>query len=653
MKNRLLQIPIFFVLFLLVITGCEKIDPEPEYNIVSSGKQILSFNIVTPAVSGVIDTINKTITITVPGGTDVTDLETNITLAEDYTISPASGEQVNLTNPVVYTVASPESQTVSWTVMISFSAYLITDDISENTTWLASEEYLVQGDVTVVDNAVLTIEPGTVIQFANGASLSVGYSSGAQLVANGTVDNPIIFTSAADAPTAGAWEGLFFYNNTLSNTVLNFCEINYAGSNEAYGALNVLNCDITVTNSEIDESGSYGIFSTYDNNKGGFVAFNNNSISNTADYSIVIDAQKLSTIGTGNTFTNTKEVSITGDYESTTPQIWKKLEVDYVIEYDIDIDGDLTIEAGSVFKCAAGVQIHIGYYANTTFIADGASAETPVVFTSVASAPTAGAWNGIRFWGYTLNNTKMNFCTIDYAGADDYYGAVYLNDCSVIFTNNTLSNSAGKGLVLDPESGFTSFHDNTINTCADHLISISTEYLPDLGVPNTLTAAVGKGILVEGSVIYNNPVVWKKQSVDFYISGGENDIDGVVTIEAGTTFRFITDAYFWFGYYENTKITAVGSSTDKITFTSASASPVEGSWKGFVFDAYVQSNSSLDYCDFFYTGLEEVPALYTYTTFNVSNTTINEYGSDYPAVYGADTTPPTGSGNNFTWHEDL
>lgn len=497
---------------------------------------------------------------------------------------------------------------------------------------------------------MLTIQPGTVIKFDAGASISIGYSNNATFIAIGTAANPIIFTSSALAPAAGAWEGLFFYGSTLSNSSLAYCNIQYAGSNSSYGAINLYGCDLAINNCNISNSGSYGIFTSYSNTKGGFVSFANNTINTTAKFGIDINAQKLSSIGTGNTFTNIKGIRIEGDYNSNTAQTWKNLGVPYIIDQEVDIDGNLTIEPGTTFKFEAYGWIAVGYYASTTFIADGTSV-APITFTSNAASPAAGAWRSISFYGYTQTNSKMNYCIVDYAGSNSSYGAVNMqNTSSIIFTNNIIRNSNSYGIFMEYDAGFQTFTNNTINSCVNHLIVISTKHLPNLGTGNTLTPATLKGIQVSGDVLYTIPVIWRKQTADFYITGGENDIDGDITIEAGSNFRFVTDAFFWIGAYTTTKFTAAGTSaSNKITFTSAASSPVAGAWRGLIFDSYTQSNSSLAYCAFQYTGMLSKPAIYTKVSFPVNNTTILNYSSTNAAEYMNGISIPGGSGNNFNW----
>lgn len=637
---------------LLIISGCEKEESDPAPQLVSEGKEIVWFKIVNPAVTAVLDTTNKRINITVPDATALTALATDISLAPGHTISPASGTPQNFSNPVTYTVTRPNNSTTVWTVNVSTSNIAVTGDITQSVTWLSGRTYTINSEIEVIGNSVLTIEPGTIIKFGSNGSLSVGYGSAATVLATGTATNPIIFTSSAALPAAGAWEGLTFYSNTMSNTVLEYCQILYAGSNTNQGAVSLYGCDITMNNCIINNSGSFGVYAYYSEPKGGFMAFQNNTISNTAKYAIEINAQKIAALGSGNTFTNSKGVHITGDYENAEPQTWRNLGVPYFITDEVEIDGSLTIAPGTVFKFETNGYLSIAYSESTTFIADGGSAATPITFTSAASSANAGAWRGIIIYDNIQTNSKFNFCVIEYAGqSPTNMGAILMGGTSSIhFTNNILRYSAGYGINLAWDAGFQSFSNNTISNCANHVITIGHKHLPDLGTPNAFTNAANKGIEVYSDGRYDNPVTWKKQTADFYVKGGEIEIDGMVTIEPGTKFLFATDTYYYFGYTLNTVINAVGTSTNKITFTTASASPAPGTWRGLYFDDYVQTNSVLDYCQIQYTGMYSQPAIYTNSGFTVRNSTISSHSGTNPARYRTGSTAPTGTGNNFTWY---
>lgn len=81
--------------------------------------------------------------------------------------------------------------------------------LTANETWTSNNIYILDGRVVVNEGVTLTIEPGTVIkaeggQGANASALIV--DRGGKLMANGTAENPIIFTSVDDQIAAGEKE---------------------------------------------------------------------------------------------------------------------------------------------------------------------------------------------------------------------------------------------------------------------------------------------------------------------------------------------------------------------------------------------------------------------------------------------------------------
>ena len=70
----------------------------------------------------------------------------------------------------------------------------VSGTITSNTTWTANNRYVLSDFVGVVEPAVLTIEPGTVIYGGNGRA-TLFIQRGAKIMADGTARRPIIFTS--------------------------------------------------------------------------------------------------------------------------------------------------------------------------------------------------------------------------------------------------------------------------------------------------------------------------------------------------------------------------------------------------------------------------------------------------------------------------
>ncbi len=85
----------------------------------------------------------------------------------------------------------------------------IVDPITVNTTWTAGNTYALGGQIYVKNNATLTIEPGVVIA-SNIAGAGLFITKGAKLIAEGTANSPIVFTSGNSIGNRarGNWGGV-------------------------------------------------------------------------------------------------------------------------------------------------------------------------------------------------------------------------------------------------------------------------------------------------------------------------------------------------------------------------------------------------------------------------------------------------------------
>jgi hypothetical protein len=110
--------------------------------------------------------------------------------------------------------------------------------IRSNTTWTSNNVYLLQGVVYVDSLVTLTIEPGTIIRGdANTANSSLIVTRGGRINAEGTVCNPIVFTSskAIGARAPGDWGGIVLLGQARNNQGTNILIEGFAANNiEAY-----------------------------------------------------------------------------------------------------------------------------------------------------------------------------------------------------------------------------------------------------------------------------------------------------------------------------------------------------------------------------------------------------------------------------------
>jgi hypothetical protein len=116
---------------------------------------------------------------------------------------------------------------------------LITGTIDRSIT-LRKGVYTLQGYVYVNNNAVLTIEPGTIIKSAESAGGEKGaliIERGSKLIAEGTPNEPIVFTSAK-APgnrAPGDWGGIILLGKAPTNRPTSPAPIIEGGVNRPYG----------------------------------------------------------------------------------------------------------------------------------------------------------------------------------------------------------------------------------------------------------------------------------------------------------------------------------------------------------------------------------------------------------------------------------
>lgn len=116
---------------------------------------------------------------------------------------------------------------------------VITESISTATTWLEGKVYYIDGPISVTNGSTLTIQPGAIVKF--GAEASLNIEDGATIIANGSADKPIYFTSIRDTvggdsitndavagPTRGDWHQIWIHNGSNSNK-LAYCHFRYGG----------------------------------------------------------------------------------------------------------------------------------------------------------------------------------------------------------------------------------------------------------------------------------------------------------------------------------------------------------------------------------------------------------------------------------------
>jgi hypothetical protein len=152
--------------------------------------------------------------------------------------------------------------TIGLTTTIDAKKELVIDGgvVKDMTLRKFSFPYTIEDWSGVGDGAMLTIEPGVRIEFARAYAFSMGMYDAGGMIANGTAEDPIVFTSVSENPAPDDWEHIYFGPLTLEGTTMNHCIVEYGGFNHSVGSIYIDNTNVPViSNCTVRNSGSYGI----------------------------------------------------------------------------------------------------------------------------------------------------------------------------------------------------------------------------------------------------------------------------------------------------------------------------------------------------------------------------------------------------------
>jgi hypothetical protein len=196
-------------------TGNDTLNPpaNPAAASVSPTVIRITFDAVSGATSYEVERVQGT-----QGGTFAQIGTTPSTQYDDDTVDPSTtyryrvravknGQAGTYTNEILVTSSNPGNVDV-------------TADLAANTTWTRDNVYTLKGFIHVLSGATLTIEAGTKIQGDfNTLGSSLFVLKGARIMAVGTADQPIVFTSsrAPGSRQPGDWGGLIIVGKAPVN----------------------------------------------------------------------------------------------------------------------------------------------------------------------------------------------------------------------------------------------------------------------------------------------------------------------------------------------------------------------------------------------------------------------------------------------------
>ncbi|MFH1526795.1 MAG: right-handed parallel beta-helix repeat-containing protein, partial [Bacteroidota bacterium] len=513
--------------------------------------------------------------------------------------------------------------------------------------------YMLLGSITIPQNITLTIEKGIVIKgyYYHHRILVEG-----KLVADGTVDDKIVFTSYRDDnfgnpedtnkdgtqtnPTAGNWGGIIFKQGSSSESILDYCVIQYGQYYDYkypyYGQVNIINCNPTISNCQISNV-DIGIIS----GSSAQPVIENNIISNTNSAPIAISVTSQPTFS-GNTYSNNNftALGIIGEEINLDADINRRViagydNITYILlgQLKIGSNSKLDIEAGVVIKGRDG---NAALKIEGALRAVGDVQNGDIVFTShkddnrgnpndtngdgVSSNPSHSDWGGILFAPTSDDQySLLDNCQIYYAGywLDNVRGGLNYIDASPA-CKNTVVSDCYYGITVDGSSD-PQFDNIVIQNCNQDPISLSLISNPTLN--NISFIANGtSGIKILEETLSSNARLLKRSvagitNVAYIVRNLTISSSAVLTIDPGVVVKF--PEYYNNNIVVNGALIANGLPTEKIVFTSLSddsrggdtnndanqTTPSKGNWDAIIFqNTSVDSLNSIKHAEIRYGG---------------------------------------------------
>ena len=499
----------------------------------------------------------------------------------------------------------------------------LSSDITKDTIFKFGT-YIIDGTIRV-RKAVVTIEPGVIFKFTNGSAFDVAYWGGEEgtIIANGTKDKPILFTSDNTNPDKGSWDGFNFFKGTV-NTVFNECIFEYGGGDDYHGMIYIKESKVAFTNCTFRHSASTALKLE---NDGYFAEFDGNTLSDIESYPISVYADQVHSINGINEYETDLGIHISNDqdFDKKGEFTWTNQGVPYYQEGTIRFGSEgagsiLRIQEGTVIRFMEDATWDVAYWGTkyATIIAEGTS-KNHIVFTSASTSPEAGDWGGLILYKGTINSS-FDYCEFEYGGNDSYYdGMLNIKEAKVGVNNCMFKNSKSIAITAKEEALFSSFSGNHFGKNGSFAISILPNYVHTIAGDNVFE---DMGILIsdDGNLDIKGAYTWTDQGAPYVVEGsiriGAKAPGVQLTIQEGVTVKFYEDADLEVAYWgdHHASLIAEGTSEAPIVFTSASPSPSAGDWGGIKFYKG-SSNCVIDNCHINYGG----DSYSTYGTLELTN----------------------------------
>lgn len=450
-------------------------------------------------------------------------------------------------------------------------------NITTSQTWTAAgSPYIITGNRTILDGAVLTVEAGVDVRFNATTSLTVGSTSAGGLIVNGTAENPVLFTANSDTPTPGFWNYLRTVSSSTGNVSCSHAIFEYGGSTN--GLVDVNGGNPQFADCTFRLSQNYGL---YHSGTTVSATIQDCAFQNNGSYPLYWNSNQVQNILAGNSFSgNIPDRILLRSVNITTGSTWLNPGIPLEPENDLIVRSNgadpLVLSPGIQLLFRSGKALFVGY---TTPTADASISATGVTFGAVN--PGSG-WNGIDFQA-AIQPSSLTGCTIRDVSATPL-GAVYAHNNQALTISGCLfTTNNNYGLYCGNGANFTL--SGSTFTANANTVSLAAMEMEGLLEDNQYAGNTENRIICRGGAL-NESATWTTQPVPILVTTnitGYSSTPPVIIIPYGTILEFAGGISFTLGYTSSSSYGAVLQATG-VTFRGEQSTA--GYWTGLIFNRF-------------------------------------------------------------------
>ena len=595
------------------------------------------------------------------------------------------------------TVSDPSGNTNATEVTLvgNTNPVIVSGVISADTVWKdiyadpSMPDYLATGNVTAA--AELTVAPGVVVHFNEDVVFTI-QENGGSLIADGTTEKGIVFTSADEAGDVH-WGGLLV-NSSSSKNILNHTRVSYGGGESQLiyvqsawrsgGVVIAENGRLKVTNTTIANSQGDGMFVV---GSSSLTQFENNAFAENENYALSISINQAGVLDAATTFVDNTDTdgreNVIRIYDSSLgeDQQWVALNssASYVMVGDVSLNAELTINAGARLEFEEDVTMTVA--SGGALIASGTQ-DNRVIFTTT-SPEDDQYWGGILVNSSSSKNS-LDYVDISYSGGEDqllYSNGAWrkasvgvTDNAKMSITNASFSTGEGHGIYLTPSAELSGFANNSFSGHNSFPLYVPMNMAGVVDANTTITGnsddviAIYKSTLT-GDALFSDPSDPKWVALSGtakYLFTGNVTVSSDLVVAAGGYLAF--NEAISMTVSSAGSLQAIGTAANQVILTAYDQSG-DDNWGGLL----IESNNSNEIrnAEVSYAGGED-QLLYTSGAWRAANIAVTDDGSldlfdtkvsdsdDYGlvvvsggevnSVTNADTNAATmvGDANNFT-----